>query len=87
MKYQFQIPPTGWQREATPGNEPAFEPPRVVINQPIDNYRRIAVQLVKLDTGEVHVEDAWEEYLQKEGGDQYWVEGDALDINDIELIH
>lgn len=87
MKYQFQVPATGWQREPPPGNAQEFEPPRVVVNQPIDDYRRIAVQLVKSDNGEVHVEDAWEEYLQKEGGDQYWVEGDALDPKDIELIH
>lgn len=85
-QYHIEVPADGWQHAHSPGaHSTEVGSPRMLVNHPIDDYRRIAVQLVKDDTGDVSVEQAWMEHRQEEGGDTYWVEGEAVDMAHIML--
>ena len=88
MAYLIQVPGHGWHRKHSPGaHSKAIGQPHMLVNHPINDCQRIAVLLVKDEAGDVRVEQAWREYLQEEGGDTYWVEGEALDTAHIDLSH
>jgi hypothetical protein len=89
--YTIPIPSTGWTQdkiEDGKGWQGNLACPRVVVRQPIDERRQIAVTLVEVGK-QIEIENAviaeWQEEPQTEAGG-YWVEGSGVSVRQIQLV-